>query len=824
MHLIELLSPAGSEDAFFAAVEAGADAVYFGTDRFNARERAQNIPLERIPALSSIAHAHKVRLYMTLNTVLYDSEIRPALALVGKAQENGIDAVIVQDTGMISLLRKTFPSLEIHASTQMTTHNIAQCRILADSGLSQVNLSRELSVQEIKPLAAFLHERGIVPEVFIHGAYCISYSGQCYFSGGLYGLPGNRGQCVQPCRREFCLSQWDKAGQVATIGEDADTAQQAAPGGQQSTGQASKGSFFTPFNLKDNCAFQDVRKLAEACSWGGMSFEGGYDGSNDGSSIAAGGKKPLCSFKIEGRIKSPDYVYAVTSAWREELDKLEKGRPLKRADDRLSLSMNRGFSAGYLEGDISREMFTSGKKDHSWTECGKVEDYRADTKTLIMVCGDSVPEKDDELAIYEKDGSFICNALVRNLTGRTGKRLSIEISMTGKLNGKIRPGQKLLRIKHFLSEQKLSQIKEKLNGGQNRSSDKVIGKAALSVQVRGKKDGFLESLWSIKDEKKHKKDKLSSVEVKSETRLSAAQKRSLDSETIKEKFGKLGDSPFFLGETDCSALDTGLFLPLGELNEMRRKATAQLAKILETSQEDEKENKKGENFLEPSGKRAGYREGIRRIKLLQSPAEFKTGTELQALELPVIFENEDIKKEYMTFLSSHKDLIPYFPAILFEEDFSAALDFLKSLAAEEKNGSLRRTLICENAGLMKAAYDQGFAVIPGFHLNITNSYSISEYKRLFNCPAVIPSPEMTLSQIEELIIPQDTELWLLPEAEAFFMQSRQCLVGRASGCKKKATDRECLRSCSRKVLLKGRQGETVIAEKRPGFYSRLRKG
>lgn len=823
MQRIELLSPAGSEDAFFAAVEAGADAVYFGTDRFNARERAQNIALDRIPALADIAHAHKVRLYMTLNTVLYDSEILPALKLVEKAQENGIDAVIVQDLGMISLLKKNFPSLELHASTQMTTHNIAQCRILADAGLSQVNLSRELSSQEIVPLAAFLHERGIVPEVFIHGAYCISFSGQCYFSGGLYGLPGNRGQCVQPCRREFCLSQWDKTGQVATIGEDADTARQAAPGRQQSTVLASKGNFFTPFNLKDNCAFQDVRKLAEACAWGGMSFEAGHGGFDEGSSTEAKDTKTLCSFKIEGRIKSPDYVYAVTSAWREQLDQLAKGEALKAEDERLSLSMNRGFSAGYLEGDISREMFTSGKKDHSWTECGRVEAYRADTKTLLMECDGSAPEKGDELAIYEKDGSFICNALVREVTGRTGKRLSLEISMTGKLNGKIRPAQKLLRIKHFLSDQGLSQIKEKLNEGQARKVDKARGKTELSVQVKGKQGGFLEALWSIKN---YSKDEACTVEVKSENQLSVAQKRSLDPETIKEKFGKLGDSPFYLGETDCSGLEEGLFLPLGELNEIRRKATAQLAKKLETSQENEEEKERAYS-LELSDERAGYRKEARRIRLIQSPEEYKAEAGLQALELPVLFEDEDKKKEYLTFLSSHQALIPYFPAVLFEEDFSAAMNFLEELTqAEEKaeKKKLGRALICENAGLMKAAYEQGFAVIPGFHLNITNSYSLAEYKRLFQCPAFIPSPEMSPSQVEELIIPEDTELWLLPEAEAFLMQSRQCLVGRASGCKKKVTDRECLRSCSRKALLKGKQGETVIAEKRPGFYSRLMKG
>jgi len=885
MHKIELLTPAGSEDAFFAAITAGADAVYFGTNRFNARERATNICMERLPFLIKIAHAHNVRMYMTLNIVFYDNEFSDALELVGAAYKSGIDAVIVQDLGMISVLRNAFPDLEIHASTQMTTHNIAQCNLLAEMGVSQINLSRELSLAEIKPLAAFMHANSIVPEVFIHGAYCISFSGQCYFSGGLYGLPGNRGQCVQPCRREFCAD--------------------IVPCGAQYTKEK---NYLTPFNLKDNCAFSRIKELVEAC----------------GTS---------CSLKIEGRIKSADYVYAVTSAWREQLDRLENGGKTAASDERLSLSMNRGFSAGYLENSISRDMFTSGKKDHSWTECGSVVSFRADSKTLLIALSESsrtrsayepgntssAPEKGDEVAIYENDGSFICNASVKNVEKVGAMQISAKITINGKLNGKIMPGQNVLRIKHFLSDDALTELKKKLassadiaenavgmadsrgaSSARSRDADNahlrsvdvaVSQKTAVSVRVSGQLDGLLEAVWYISSDATNNgsaqgapdsSDNLTQntaigtakpadetcVTVRSETRLSAAQKRSLDEETIAGKFGRLGDTNFYLAEIDCKKLEPGVFLPLGELNEMRRKAVALLAakllaavpqaesSPLATATVPEKQCVPPVTVSVPhlAGKQANPK-NFRTITLFHSPDEYTAHTDINrgtsansktentifALEIPVLFR-DGMRDEYINFLNTHTDVLPYFPAILFENDFAAAIDFLSELtetratqsgvaSAPSENSPhappkkhLIRTVICENAGLLSSASNAGFSVVPGFHLNITNSYSIAEYYKRFKCPAFIPSPETTAEQLANMTLPDNTELWILPSAKNFLMQSRQCLAGRASGCKKAATDRECLKNCERAVSLVGKQGESIIVVKKPGFYSCLRRG
>ena len=173
-----------------------------------------------------------------------------------------------------------------------------------------------------------------------------------------------------------------------------------------------------------------------------------------------------------------------------------------------------------------------------------------------------------------------------------------------------------------------------------------------------------------------------------------------------------------------------------------------------------------------------------------------------------------MRDKYISFLNAHPNVLPYFPAILLENDFNEAASFLSEIT--------KRVVICENAGLLVAAYNAGFSVVPGFHLNITNSYSVAEYCKRFKCQAVIPSPETTSAQLTSLMLPDSTEIWLLAESKSFLMQSRQCLVGRASGCKKAATDRECLKNCERAVSLVGKQGESIIAVKKPGFYSCLR--
>ena len=197
---IELLAPGGDVEAIKAAVIAGANAVYCGLDNFNARNRAANLTFDDLSGILRLAHQYGCEVFLTLNVVILEPELNSLIKLLNKLVNSGIDGIIVQDLGVFNLVKKYFPTLNIHASTQLTTHNEGQVLFLAKIGASRVNLSRELNIDEIKSLTALAHKHDVLTEVFVHGALCIAFSGQCYSSSVSVGNSGNRGSCSQACR------------------------------------------------------------------------------------------------------------------------------------------------------------------------------------------------------------------------------------------------------------------------------------------------------------------------------------------------------------------------------------------------------------------------------------------------------------------------------------------------------------------------------------------------------------------------------------------------------------------------------------------------
>ena len=225
---IELLAPGGDIDSIKAAIVAGADAVYCGLDKFNARNRATNINFEDLNGILNLAHRNNCKVFLTLNIIIVESEIPALISLLNKLINTRIDGVIVQDFGLFYLLSKYFKGLKIHASTQLTTHNEGQIKFLSKLTATRVNLSRELNINEIKALTLIGHKNNILTEVFVHGSYCISFSGICYMSSVLGGNSGNRGRCSQPCRDRYLTTP--------------------------------EGKNF-PLNLKDNSAYFDLREI-----------------------------------------------------------------------------------------------------------------------------------------------------------------------------------------------------------------------------------------------------------------------------------------------------------------------------------------------------------------------------------------------------------------------------------------------------------------------------------------------------------------------------------------------------------------------------------
>ena len=290
--MLELLSPAGSSDALHAAVCNGADAVYLGVDSFNARRGARNFTLDELPEVVRYCHVRGVAVHLTLNTLVTDREMPSAAEYIAAAARAGVDAFIVQDLGIVSLCRQIAPKIALHASTQMSLHSLEGVREAAELGLSRVVLARELPRDAI---AFICRNSPIEIEVFVHGALCMSCSGQCYMSSVIGRRSGNRGQCAQPCRLPYGYDRFEEK---------------------------------YPLSLRDNCL---IRYLDELDRMG------------------------VASIKIEGRMKRPEYVATVTGIYRSALDGAGVGREQMEA---LRAAFSRqGFTQGYYEGAPGRQMF-----------------------------------------------------------------------------------------------------------------------------------------------------------------------------------------------------------------------------------------------------------------------------------------------------------------------------------------------------------------------------------------------------------------------------------------------------------------------------------
>lgn len=311
---VELLAPGGDMDSIKAAILAGANAVYCGLDRFNARNRAANITLTQLPAVVQLAHARGCAVFITLNILIVEREMSAVVALLKRLHAIPIDGVIVQDWGVAAILRNCFADMPVHASTQMTTHNTGQVALLHQMGITRVNLCREMNLSEIANLTQSAHAMGMATEVFVHGALCLSFSGICYMSSVISGNSGNRGRCSQPCRERY------------------DT----TPAGKN-----------YPLNLKDNSVFHDLPAL-----------------------IAAG----VDSLKIEGRMKNYDYVHVVVDTWRKRIDGWHVTPPFND-NSPLFKVFNRDFTNGFLSGTPGRAMFIDNPRDHSLQHLEQCSQY-----------------------------------------------------------------------------------------------------------------------------------------------------------------------------------------------------------------------------------------------------------------------------------------------------------------------------------------------------------------------------------------------------------------------------------------------------------------
>lgn len=490
----ELLAPAGNWDCAKAAVKSGANAIYFGLPRFNARMRAENFSEEDLPELVEYVHRFGVKAYVTMNTLIFTQELEAALEQLQTLERSGIDAVIVQDLGLAKLLKEVCPRLRLHASTQMTItspEGLAFANDILD--LDRAVVARELSLRELH-LFHPLDAETVPIEVFVHGALCVAYSGQCLTSEALGQRSANRGECAQACRMPY---------ELVVDGETRDL--------------GDKKFLLSPQDLAGHAEIADLIKLG------------------------------VTSFKIEGRLKTPEYVAAVTRVYRKAIDSaLEKSDSTISESDRYSLEMtfSRGLTPGWLHGVNHQELVGAryGKKRGAFI--GYVEESGPDWVELL----DTTGLKPGDGLVFDTGGDTNAEQGGR-IYEIEGNRVHFK---RGHVNfDSIFQGSRVWKTDDPQLNQELRKI------WQGREPE--MEKASINFFVQGKPGEPLKL-----------RERDSGIEVTSTIDVQTARNRPLDESILRRQLGRLGNTAFQLKSLEL-ALEGDCMIPVSELNQMRRK-------------------------------------------------------------------------------------------------------------------------------------------------------------------------------------------------------------------------------------------------------------
>ena len=508
----ELLAPAGCKEAFYAAIEAGCDAVYIGGHSFGARAFASNFSDEEIVECIRYAHLYGVKVYVTVNTIVYENEVESFLKYISFLHQNNVDAIIIQDLGMFDLVRRVYPNLELHASTQMHVHNLNGVKLLEKLGVKRVVLARETGFETLKEIRK---NTNLELEIFVHGALCISYSGQCLMSSLIGKRSGNRGMCAGTCRQRYNLI--DETGKKYNENEYL-------------------------LSTKDLNVLENIGKLIEL----------GID-----------------SFKIEGRMKRPEYVYLVTKIYRKAIDNyLRYGETLITDEDILELKKiyNRDFTLGYL---FSNDIINQYRPNHLGIKIGKVIDIN---KNKVFIKLEDNLSNGDGIRILNKNEDigltitemFIGNNKVKNAYKKdviTLKNISFNINDV---------------VVKTTDKKQLDEI--------NRQILLKSRKREITGKVIVKVNNNLEMLVS---------DGKIDVSYKSDYIVEKGLTKPLTKELIEKQITKTNDTPYIFKSLETET-DNVSFVPNSKLNELRRNALD----LLSEKRLEKKEYKEGNYSIE----------------------------------------------------------------------------------------------------------------------------------------------------------------------------------------------------------------------------------
>lgn len=719
--MIELLSPVGDFECLKAAVQNGANAVYFGANSFSARAFASNFDENNLEMAINYAKVRGVKTNLTLNTLIKNSELADAINLAKKAYEFGIDAIIVQDLGLAKYLIKNFPNLAVHGSTQMSVHNLEGVLELQKLGFSRVVLSRELSLEEIKYICK---NSNIEIECFVHGALCISYSGQCLFSSIVGGRSGNRGKCAQPCRLPYELVE-EKNSKFSDLSI------------------IDKGFLLSP---RDLCGLELLPELIQT---------------------------GITCLKIEGRMKTPEYVATVTRIYRKYLDLIENSSTCTNfkidendKKDLLQVFNRGGFSSGHLTSNPNKELVYPQKSNNMGIFLGTISNFNSNkghisfktASTLHIGDKISIENKKHETALYTISELMINDKNVEKVV--TGDKVKI-----GRMKGNIFVGDKIYKV-----------------------SDKILSTSALeNINKETKKTNLCCELTVKRNFpiclKIYDNNGINII-LSSDIVPVDAIKSPITEERLVSQLAKTNNTPFNFSNIKIN-LDSGLYITsISSVNELRRQALALYEnKLLDTfkrklnidinkldiiknaqcsvSTLKASKNKKISLLVNLLNKNFDYSK-LKNVNKIYIPFKY-------FLEKEYYFTIKTITEKFKTYI--------YMPTIIRKNYNNIILQNLKQIL-ETYNIS---GFVISNIGnfeLLKN-YKSDYEFICNYSFNVFNNLTIKE----LDANVITLSPELNKEDLQNLCnLNFNYNLELIIYGKTPLMNTNYCLLGKTNKC------------------------------------------
>lgn len=654
MKKAELLIPVGNQECLIAAINNGADAVYLGGKKFGARAYSNNFNEEEMVNAIKLCHLYGVKIYVTVNTMIFNEEISEVLNYLNFLHSNNVDAVIMQDNGLIELTRKLIPNLEIHVSTQAHNHNKPALEHYKEIGCTRVVFDRESSLESIKAI-----DTDIEKEVFVYGALCVCYSGNCLFSALNGNRSANRGMCVGSCRLPYKLFINDK--------------------------QSNEGYLLSTKDLNT------LNKLKEILD------------------------SQIDSLKIEGRMKSKEYVAIVTKTYRKLIDAYYEGREMiltEEDKEKLLKTYNREFTEGYLFNTTN--IINSKTSNHQGVKIGTVVGVNNKRITIKL---DNELNQNDAIRFDKPNKGMYVNTLYNQKGLLVSSVLSNNICQVD--------NKERIMIKDLLGSNVLKTIDIKLNQELNNISGKKI-----NIDINFKAKTGENSILTITDN-------INTIEIKGNI-VEAAKSAPMSIERIEEQLSKLGSTPFKANNINIE-IDNNIFINIKELNELRRTATEELTK---------------------------KREGTPTIETqltISSPITRTTSTP----KISILVRNEE---QLNIALRNNIDYIYVTEETLYQKYKEHKNIYLRldRILQTHKPYTNERLLCTEFGSVMN--YHNNNTIRTDYYLNVANNYTIDKLIKL-NASSVTLSVELSLEQLSKIANKEQTELIIYGTPECMIIKN-----------------------------------------------------